>query len=72
MKKTPKKLGQPIDQVLILAIKSSGQTHYKLGHATGVAPSQIDRLVSGKRSISLETAAKLASELGLELRPRRG
>jgi plasmid maintenance system antidote protein VapI len=72
MKKTPKKLGQPIDQALILAIKSSGQTHYKLGHATGVAPSQIDRLVSGERSISLETAAKLASELGLELRPRRG
>jgi plasmid maintenance system antidote protein VapI len=72
MKKTPKKLGQPIDQVLILAIKSSAQTHYKLGHATGVAPSQIDRLVSGERSISLETAAKLASELGLELRPRRG
>lgn len=72
MKKTPKKRGQPIDQVLILAIKNSVQTHYKLGHATGVAPSQIDRLVSGERSISLATAAKLASELGLELRPRGG
>jgi hypothetical protein len=34
------------------AIRGSGLTHYALGKAAGVAPAQLDRFVSGERSLS--------------------
>ena len=42
-----------------------------LGKAAGVAPAQLDRFVSGERSLSLASAAKVAAALGLVLVPRR-
>lgn len=53
------------------AIRDSGESEYAIGRATGVSQSILSRFVNGERGISLETAAKLASYLELELRPRR-
>ena len=65
-----------INATLLAAIKKSGLTHYALaklasiGQEFAVSPATIDRFVSGVRSnIRLETAAKLCTALGLELRP---
>lgn len=71
----PSKPSQGIDFSLRQAIKASGLTHYRLGQEAGVAPSQIDRFMlpaddPRHRDLRLETAAKIASVLGLELRPR--
>ena len=51
------------------AIRRRGFTHYTLGKAAGVAPAQLARFVSGERSLSLASAAKVAAALGLV--PRR-
>jgi hypothetical protein len=67
MSKAPK----PIDTALRDAIRGSGLTHYALGKAAGVAPAQLDRFVSGERSLTLASAAKVATALGLVLVPRR-
>ena len=65
------KAPNPIDTALRDAIRGSGLTHYALGKAAGVAPAQLDRFVSGERSLSLASAAKVAAALGLVLVPRR-
>ncbi len=67
MSKAPKS----IDTALCYAIRDSGLSHYALGKAAGVAPAQLDRFVSGERSLSLASAAKVAAALGLVLVPRR-
>lgn len=54
------------------ALRKAPDTHYAIGKAAGVDPGQISRFISGERSITLPTAAKLAEALGLELRPVRG
>ena len=53
------------------AIHGSGLTPYAFGKAAGVATAQLDRFVSGERSLSLASAAKVAAALGLVLVPRR-
>lgn len=63
---------KPIDAALRQAIKASGQTHYAIGKAAGVAPSQIDRFMlppadPRHRDLRLATAAKIAIVLGLDL-----
>jgi hypothetical protein len=63
---------QLIDSTLRKAIKASGQTHYSLGQAAGVAPSQIDRFMMPAddprhRDLRLTTAARIAAALGLVL-----
>jgi len=63
MRKQP----QPIDVALREAIKRSGQTHYGLGKLAGIAPAQLDRFVSGERSLTLASAVKVAAALGLVL-----
>ena len=62
----------PLDAALRKAIKASGSTHYIIGKVAGVAPSMIDRFMlpaddPRHRDIRLQTAAKLATALGLEL-----
>ena len=52
------------------AIRRSSQTHYAIAMQAGIAPDQIDRFVSGERILRLDTAAKIAGVLGLELRPK--
>lgn len=68
MAKKPK----AISDTLKAAIRSSGLTHYAVGKLAEVSPAQIDRFMSGERDLRLETAAKLAAALGLELRPITG
>ena len=52
------------------AIRKSGRTHYDIGKAAGINPSQIDRFMSGDRGLYLKTAGKIIEALGLELKPR--
>lgn len=66
-KKTP-----TIDAALRKAVKASGLTHYALSKSSGVAACVIDRFMAPAddpthRDIRLETAAKIASALGLSL-----
>jgi hypothetical protein len=61
-----------IDVALRQAIKASGLTHYAIGQAAGVAPSQIDRFMMAEsdprhRDLRLATAARIAAVIGLEL-----
>ena len=61
-----------IDAVLRQAIKADGRTHYAIGQAAGVAPSQIDRFMMADsdprhRDLRLATAARIAAVIGLEL-----
>lgn len=61
-----------IDVALARAIKASGRTHYAIGVAAGVSSTTIDRFMyrdERHRGLTLETAARLAEALGLELRP---
>lgn len=60
---------KPVDATLRAAIAKSGLTHYALGRAAEVSPAQIDRFVAGERDLRLETAARIAAALGLELAP---
>ena len=49
------------------AITGSGQTLYTLANAAGISAAQVGRFVSGQRGLTLESARKLASVLGLTL-----
>lgn len=55
------------------AIKTSGQTCYRISKGTGIAPSQLSRLMSGERGLRIEALELLADYLGLEIiiRPKR-
>lgn len=65
---------QMIDDALKAAIRKSGRSYYDLGRAAGVAPSVILRFMTDDPQagrggdLRLSTAAKLAAELGLELK----
>ena len=52
------------------AIRESGLTHYRIAKDAGIRPEILDRFVSGERDVRLETAAKVARALDLELRKR--
>lgn len=56
------------------AILASGETRYAIAKRAGLAESQLARLMSGERSLSLESAEALARALGLRIeltRPKR-
>jgi DNA-binding phage protein len=54
------------------AIRASGLTVYAIAQESGVDTGPIYRFMSGERSISLETAAKLAAVFGMRFtKPRR-
>ena len=65
---------QPTDIIgqLKAAIEASGESRYALSCKSGVQQSALSRFMGGSRSLSLESAARLAEVLGLELRPKRG
>lgn len=50
------------------AILKSGESYYALAQRTGVDAVVISRFAAGERDLRLETAAKLAAGLGMELR----
>ena len=55
------------------AIEVSDKTCYRIARDTNIAPSQLSRLLSGERGLSVETAERLAEYLGLQIviRPKR-
>ena len=59
----------PLARQLEAAIAATGQSLYSISQATGVAAPVLQRFVNGERGITLETAGKLASYLGLALLP---
>jgi hypothetical protein len=69
-----KKKSVTIADQLKQEIRSSGLTHYSLGQLAGIAPSQLDRFMlpesdPRRRDLRLESAGRIATALGLVLRP---
>ena len=66
-------LVKTLPEQLMSAIERSGQTRYAISKGSGVNPSQLSRFMSGERSLSFESAEKVAGYLQLEivLRPKR-
>ena len=56
---------------LIAAIESSGQSRYQISKATGVAQSQLSRLVHGENRMSIDNIERVAAHLGLEVALRQ-
>ncbi|MCP3903274.1 MAG: helix-turn-helix transcriptional regulator [Planctomycetes bacterium] len=55
------------------AVEKSDESRYRIAHGSGVAASQLARLVSGERGLSVESVERLSDYLGLEIiiRPKR-
>jgi plasmid maintenance system antidote protein VapI len=53
--------------VILKAIEQSGESLYAIAQATGMQKSALGRFVSGKQSLRLDIADKLAAHLGFEL-----
>lgn len=64
-------VAEDLVSVLREAIDESGKSQYQLAQETGIDKSALSRFVSGERGLTLDTAAKLAAVLGLELKPAR-
>jgi transcriptional regulator with XRE-family HTH domain len=62
-----------VSEAMRAAIQRSGQSAYRIAKGAGVSASQLSRLASGEREVSLATLERLADYLGLELvlRPAR-
>ena len=60
-----------IAEQLRQAAADSGQTGYALAKGSGIDRSMMVRFLNGDRGFNLDTAAKLAEYLGLELQPKR-
>ncbi|HUS95374.1 MAG TPA: helix-turn-helix transcriptional regulator [Hyphomicrobiaceae bacterium] len=64
MRRTP-----DIEESLRQAILNAGITRYRLSKLSGVTEGVLCQFVNRNRTITMETAAKLAAVLGLELTP---
>lgn len=53
------------------AFTDSGLSRFKLARRAGVSYATVYRFMSGERSVTLDTASKLAEVLGLEMRPSK-
>lgn len=60
-----------IQEQLREAIRQSKMSRYQMARATGLSEGGLSLFVNGKRSITMDGAAKLARVLELELRPIR-
>ena len=56
-------------ETLRQAIRDSGISGRQLARDTGVPQAVFSLFLSGKRSITIDTADKIASAVGIELRP---
>ena len=63
----------PLLKQIVVAIETSGQTRYQIAKGSGVAQSQLSRLVRGEGGMSVANIERIAEYLGLEvvLRPKR-
>lgn len=64
-------LSEALAEALRQAITASEMSQATLAQETGIDPGVISRFIRGERSLSLETASKIADLLGLELRPKK-
>jgi transcriptional regulator with XRE-family HTH domain len=62
-----KQKSKDIEAQLIDAIRKCGMTFYELAEVSGVDRAALSRLLSGERSLTLKSAAKVAKVLKLEL-----
>ena len=55
------------------AIEASDKTRYRIAKDTGISQTQLSRLMSGERGLSIDALELLADYLGLEIimRPKR-
>ena len=60
-----------IQEQLRRAILNAPISRYALSRVTGVAEGVLSHFVNRNRSITMDTAAKLAAALGLELKPTK-
>ena len=60
-----------IEEQLRRAIVESPMTRYAISKSSGVSQSVLSNFVNRNRSVTMETAAKLADVLGLELTARK-
>lgn len=58
-----------IQETLRQAILAAGISRYRLAKVSGVSEGVISHFVNRNRGLTMETGAKLAAALGLELRP---
>jgi plasmid maintenance system antidote protein VapI len=49
------------------AVLDSGESRHRIGQGSAMSPSQLSRLVSRERGLTIETAERLATYLGLEI-----
>jgi len=59
-----------IEEQLLKAILSSEMSRYQISRLSGVTEAQLSLFVNRKRTLSLNSAAKVAEALGLELKPK--
>lgn len=59
-----------IEDRLRQVILTAGISRYQLAKLSGVSQAALSLFVNRKRTITLESAAKVAAVLGLELRPK--
>lgn len=57
-------------EIFRAAIRESGKSLRKLADETGIQASQLSYFMRGERGLSIDTAERLASVLGLELVPK--
>ena len=60
-----------IEDALRRAVRQDERSRYELARLSGVSQAQLSLFVNRKRTLTLNTAAKLAKVLGLELRPTK-
>jgi plasmid maintenance system antidote protein VapI len=65
------KPSSPLSEPLRRAIVESGIPYLQIQEKTGIERSSISRFVTGKRSLRLDLADKLAAYFGLILKPGR-
>jgi hypothetical protein len=63
----PDTMSGKITHAILRAIEESDKLPVEIARAAKIYPSQLSRLISGERSLSLEAAEKLCDELGIEI-----
>lgn len=56
-----------LEQAIAAAVRASDESPYAIAKGAGVARSQLSRLLSGERGLSVDTIERLADYLGLRI-----
>jgi transcriptional regulator with XRE-family HTH domain len=60
-----------VNEQIKAAIEASGMTRYQISKESGIAQSQLSRLMNDKQGMRVETLEQLADFLGLEIIVRK-